>query len=141
MASLSTFIAELKRRRVFRVAAVYGGVAFVLVQIIDGTFEVMGIPAWVSRLAILLLTLGFPLAVGLAWVFDITPEGIVRTGKAGGPAALRPAPLAGQGQAAYIQSGADCRGPVGGGLRGVGPLGRGRGHSGDDPIHRRTATG
>ena len=89
MAALSTFLSELKRRRVFRVAAVYGGVAFVLVQIIDGTFEVMGIPAWVSRLAILLLTLGFPLAVGLAWVFDITPEGIVRTGKAGGPAALR----------------------------------------------------
>ena len=76
---LSTFLAELKRRRVFRVAAVYGGVSFVLVQIIDGTFEVMGIPAWVSRLAIILLALGFPLAVGLAWVFDITSEGIVRT--------------------------------------------------------------
>ncbi|MEE9161591.1 MAG: hypothetical protein V3U35_01350, partial [Candidatus Neomarinimicrobiota bacterium] len=79
---LSIFIAELKRRRVFRVAAVYGGVAFVLVQIIDGTFEVMGIPAWISRLAIVLLALGLPLAVGLAWVFDITPEGIVRTDRA-----------------------------------------------------------
>ena len=76
---LSVLLTELKRRRVFRVAAVYGGVSFVLVQIIDGTFEVMGIPAWVSRLAITLLALGFPLAVGLAWVFDITPEGIVRT--------------------------------------------------------------
>jgi len=77
--TLSAFIAELRRRRVFRVAAFYGGIAFVIVQIIDGTFEVMGIPAWVSRLMITLLALGFPVAIGLAWVFDITPEGIVRT--------------------------------------------------------------
>ena len=47
---ISAFIEELRRRRVFRVAAFYGGIAFVIVQIIDGTFEVMGIPAWVSRL-------------------------------------------------------------------------------------------
>ena len=76
---LSVFIEELRRRRVFRVAAFYGGIAFVVVQIIDGTFEVMGIPAWVSRLLIILLALGFPVAMILAWVFDITPEGIVRT--------------------------------------------------------------
>ncbi len=60
-------------------AACYGGIAFVIVQIIDGTFEVMGIPAWVSRLLITLLGIGFPIAIGLAWAFDITPEGIVRT--------------------------------------------------------------
>ncbi|MCH7573788.1 MAG: tetratricopeptide repeat protein [Candidatus Marinimicrobia bacterium] len=76
---LSTFVNELGRRRVFRVAAFYGGIAFVIVQIIDGTFEVMGIPPWVSRLLIVLLGLGFPVAMGLAWAFDITPEGIVRT--------------------------------------------------------------
>ncbi|MEE9161523.1 MAG: hypothetical protein V3U35_01005, partial [Candidatus Neomarinimicrobiota bacterium] len=78
---LATFFAELKRRRVFRVAAFYGGIAFVIVQIIDGTFELMGIPAWVGRLVVVLLGLGFPVAMGLAWVFDITPEGIVRTGR------------------------------------------------------------
>lgn len=77
--SLSAFIDELRRRRVFRVAAFYGGIAFVIIQIIDGTFEVMGIPAWVSRLLIILLGIGFPVAIGLAWVFDITPQGIVRT--------------------------------------------------------------
>ncbi|MEE9161521.1 MAG: tetratricopeptide repeat protein, partial [Candidatus Neomarinimicrobiota bacterium] len=76
----------LKRRRVFRVAAFYGGIAFVLVQIIDGTFEVMGVPSWVSRLLIVLLAAGFPVAMGLAWVFDVTPEGIVKTGRAGDPA-------------------------------------------------------
>ncbi|MCH7576151.1 MAG: tetratricopeptide repeat protein [Candidatus Marinimicrobia bacterium] len=79
MSPFPSFIAELRRRRVFRVAAFYGGIAFVIVQIIDGTFEVMGIPAWVSRLVIVFLAIGFPVAMGLAWVFDITPEGIVRT--------------------------------------------------------------
>ena len=79
MNRLAAFAAELRRRRVFRVAAFYGGIAFVLVQIIDGTFEVMGVPAWVSRLLIVLLAAGFPLAMGLAWAFDITSVGIVRT--------------------------------------------------------------
>ncbi|MEE9162962.1 MAG: hypothetical protein V3U35_08340, partial [Candidatus Neomarinimicrobiota bacterium] len=59
---------------------------FVVVQIIDGTFELMGIPSWVGRLVVVLLGLGFPVAVGLAWVFDVTPEGIVRTAKSTGPA-------------------------------------------------------
>ncbi len=76
---LSSFLAELKRRRVFRVAAFYGGIAFVIVQVIDGTFELMGIPPWVGRLVVVLLALGFPAAVGLAWVFDITKEGVIRT--------------------------------------------------------------
>ena len=73
---LSAFISELRRRRVFRVAVFYGGIAFVIVQIIDGTFEVMGIPAWVSRLMITFLAIGFPVSMILAWVFDITPEGL-----------------------------------------------------------------
>ena len=73
------FIAELRRRRVFRVAAFYGGIAFVVVQIIDGTFGLMGVPDWVGRVLVVLLILGFPVSMGLAWIFDITPEGIVRT--------------------------------------------------------------
>ena len=76
---LSAFLSELRRRRVFRVAAFYGGIAFVIIQIIDGTFEVMGIPAWVSRLVIIFLVIGFPVSMILAWVFDITEGGIVRT--------------------------------------------------------------
>ena len=76
---LTTFIAELRRRRVFRVAAFYGGIAFVIIQIIDGTFDLMGVPEWVGRLMVVLLVLGFPVSMILAWVFDITPEGIVRT--------------------------------------------------------------
>ncbi|MCH7576152.1 MAG: tetratricopeptide repeat protein [Candidatus Marinimicrobia bacterium] len=77
--SLSVFIAELRRRRVFRVAAVYGGVAFVLFQIIDSIFEPLHIPEWIGSLIIILLLVGFPVAMTLAWIFDITPEGIVRT--------------------------------------------------------------
>ena len=76
---LSSFITELKRRRVFRVAAVYGGMAFVVVQIVDGAFDYLHIPEWFGTAIIVLVLVGFPFAVGLAWVFDITPEGIVRT--------------------------------------------------------------
>ena len=49
------------------VKAFYGGIAFVIIQIVDGTFAVMGIPDWVSRLVIVLLALGFPVGMGLAW--------------------------------------------------------------------------
>ena len=78
-APLATFITELRRRRVFRVAAFYGGVAFVLFQIIDSIFEPLHIPEWIGSLIIILLLVGFPVAIGLAWIFDITPVGIVRT--------------------------------------------------------------
>ena len=73
------FFAELRRRRVFRVAAFYGGIAFVIIQIIDGTFDLMGAPEWAGRIIVVLLGIGFPITMILAWVFDITPEGIVRT--------------------------------------------------------------
>ena len=75
---LATFIAELKHRRVFRVAAVYAAVAFIVFQIIDATFDYLPIPGWVGTTLIVVLLLGFPIAVALAWAFDITEEGIVR---------------------------------------------------------------
>ena len=93
---LAAFLAELKRRRVFRVAIVYAGVTFVIIQIIDGAFPAMHIPDWVGSLVVTLLLLGFPAAVGLAWAFDITEKGVVRTpAKEGSPTPLiaaRPAP-------------------------------------------------
>ncbi len=78
MGKLSTLIDELRRRRVLRVAAFYGGIAFVIIQIIDGTFEYLRIPTWVGTTIIMLLLIGFPIAILLSWVFDITEEGIVR---------------------------------------------------------------
>ena len=78
---LSNFISELRRRRVFRVAVVYAGVAFIIIQIIDGAFDYLRIPEWIGTTIIVLLALGFPIAVGLAWAFDITDKGVVRTAK------------------------------------------------------------
>lgn len=72
-------IPELKRRRVFRVAAVYSGFAFIIFQIIDATFDTLGIPNWMGKYTIIALVLGFPIAVGLGWAFDITDKGVVRT--------------------------------------------------------------
>jgi adenylate cyclase len=73
------WLAELRRRKVFRVAVVYVVVAWLLIQIADTTFEPMGLPGWTIRLVITLAVLGFPLACALAWAFDVTPRGIERT--------------------------------------------------------------
>ncbi len=79
IANLSAFFSELQRRRVFRVAVVYAGVAFIVFQIVDATFDYLPIPDWVGTTIIVLLLVGFPIAVGLAWAFDITDKGVVRT--------------------------------------------------------------
>ena len=75
----SGFLAELKRRRVFRVVGMYAVASFVLLQVGDVAFDPLGLPPGSQRLLIVLLALGFPLVLVLAWVFDITPDGIVRT--------------------------------------------------------------
>ena len=76
------FFAELKRRKVFRVAAVYGATAFVVVQAADVLQEALRLPeAFLTGVAVLAL-LGFPLALVLAWAYERTPEGVVRTGTA-----------------------------------------------------------
>ncbi len=75
---LAAFLAELRRRRVFRVAVVYAGVAFIVIQIIDATFDYMPIPDWVGTAFIVVLLLCFPITVALAWAFDLTAEGLVR---------------------------------------------------------------
>jgi|GEM_PF-3026739 len=76
---MSAFLSELKRRRVFRVAVVYAGIAFIIFQIVDATFEPLHLPDWAGTLVVVLLALGFPIAVGLAWAFDITEKGVVKT--------------------------------------------------------------
>ncbi|HUO81734.1 MAG TPA: tetratricopeptide repeat protein, partial [Gammaproteobacteria bacterium] len=73
----SGFIAELRRRKVFRVAAVYAVIAWLLIQIAETTFEPLGIPLWGQTLVIALLLLGFPIAVGMAWALELTPQGLV----------------------------------------------------------------
>ncbi len=73
------FFAELKRRRVFRVMAVYGAVGFILMQIVELFVPALLLPEWTYRFVALLLLLGFPVAVILAWAFELTPEGVKRT--------------------------------------------------------------
>ena len=72
------FFAELKRRNVYRVAVAYAVVGWLLVQIATQVFPFFEIPNWAVRLVVLLLILGFPVALVLAWAFEITPEGIKR---------------------------------------------------------------
>src|ERR1700686_1984796 len=73
------FLAELKRRNVYKEAIAYAIVAWLLIQIATQVFLFFEIPNWVVRLVVLLLLIGFPVALILAWAFEITPEGIVRT--------------------------------------------------------------
>ncbi len=72
------FFAELKRRNIYKVAVAYAVVAWLLIQIATQTFPFFEIPNWAVRLVVLLLVLGFPVALILAWAFELTPEGIKR---------------------------------------------------------------
>ncbi len=73
------FFAELKRRKVFKVAAVYGVVAFVVLQVADLIFPALLLPDAMFRALVVSLFLGFPIAIVFAWAFESTPEGIKRT--------------------------------------------------------------
>jgi hypothetical protein len=72
---LNSFVAELKRRRVVRVALVYGAVAFAVVQAADVFVPALALPGWIITAMALLAVLGFPVALVLAWAYDIVPEG------------------------------------------------------------------
>jgi adenylate cyclase len=72
-------LAELKRRRVFRVAGLYGVVAWVIAEVSSVVFPVLLLPEWTVTFIVVLLMLGFPVAMVLAWAFDIGPQGIERT--------------------------------------------------------------
>ena len=76
-----SFFAELKRRRVVRVAVVYQVVAFTVWQVAEIAFPALGVPGWAMSVVVVLSILGFPVVLVLAWAFDITPEGIRRTSK------------------------------------------------------------
>jgi len=73
-----SFFAELKRRNVFRVAAAYAVVGWLVAQISDVTLDTFESPAWVAKTILLLLAIGFPVAIVFAWAFELTPEGMKR---------------------------------------------------------------
>lgn len=73
------FFAELKRRNVYRAAVAYAVVSWLIIQVATQIFPVFSIPAWTVRLVILCLILGLPIAMVLAWIFELTPQGLKRT--------------------------------------------------------------
>lgn len=79
---MSNFFDELKRRSVYKVAVAYAVVAWLLIQIATQVFPFLQIPDWAIRLIIMLLALGFPIALVIAWAFELTPAGLKRTDEA-----------------------------------------------------------
>src|SRR6184192_1989650 len=74
-----TLLSELKRRNVYKVAVAYAVVGWLIAQIATQIFPFLEIPNWVVRLIIVLIAIGFPIALVIAWAFETTPEGIKRT--------------------------------------------------------------
>ena len=74
-----TFFGELKRRNVYKVAIACAAVAWLLMQVATQVFPFLEIPNWAIRLVIMLIVIGFPIALVIAWVFELTPEGLKRT--------------------------------------------------------------
>lgn len=77
---------ELKRRKVFQVGVVYAIVGWLLIQIADTAFEPLNLPAWTETLVVVLVVLGLPMALVLAWALEVTPGGVHRTRSAAGEA-------------------------------------------------------
>src|SRR3954465_6924062 len=71
--------AELKRRNVYKVAVAYAVVGWLVVQISSTVLPTFHAPEWVLQTVVLLALLGFPVALVLAWAFELTPEGVKRT--------------------------------------------------------------
>src|SRR6202163_3215096 len=76
---IDNFFAELKRRNVYKVAVAYAIVGWLLVQVATQVFPFFEIPNWAVRLIVLAIIIGFPIALVIAWAFELTPEGLKRT--------------------------------------------------------------
>ncbi|MGB9476495.1 MAG: hypothetical protein WCE87_15630 [Candidatus Udaeobacter sp.] len=79
MSEKPSFFSELKRRNVYKVGVAYAVVGWLIAQIATQIFPFLEIPNWAIRLVILLIVVGFPIALIVAWAFELTPEGIKRT--------------------------------------------------------------
>ena len=79
----ATFLTELKRRKVYRVAVAYAIVAWLLIQAASILFPTFEAPPWVMKVFVTAVILGFPVALILAWAFELTPEGLRRSEEVG----------------------------------------------------------
>jgi TolB-like protein len=76
---LSQFWQELKRRKVIYVITVYASAAFVIIELVNNVLEPLNLPDRTPTIAIIVLAIGFPLAIILSWIFDMTPKGVEKT--------------------------------------------------------------
>lgn len=74
-----SFVSELRRRRVLRVAAIYGAAAWIITEVTDTVGPLFFLPDWTTRFVVIALAAGFPIAMIMAWVFDVGPQGLERT--------------------------------------------------------------
>ena len=77
--NIANFLTELRRRNVYKVAIGYAVVGWLLIQVATQVFPFLEIPNWAIRLVIMLIVIGFPIALVIAWAFELTPEGLKRT--------------------------------------------------------------
>ena len=73
-----SFLNELKRRNVYRVGTLYVILSWLILQVADVVISMLELPGWAGKLVLLLLAAGFPIALVLAWAFELTPDGVVR---------------------------------------------------------------
>ncbi len=82
---LERFLSELKRRHVFRVAVAYAAAAIAVVSVASDFLPALRLPEWTVTLVAIATVIGFPLAILFAWIYDITPRGVVRTPEVADP--------------------------------------------------------
>ena len=100
-----SLFAELKQRKVLRVAATYAVIAWLLIQVSATVGPALNLPAWTSTFIIVLLVLGFPAAVVLAWTYDVVRTDKASSGEASGIAVLRFANLTGDAEPGHLADG------------------------------------
>jgi hypothetical protein len=76
---LSRFWQELKRRRVIHVIIVYATASYVIIELVGNVYETLNLPDWTPALTLIILAIGFPIALIFSWIFDVTPGGIEKT--------------------------------------------------------------
>src|SRR5438270_9845084 len=73
------FFAELKRRNVYKVAVAYAVVGWLVIQVSSTVLPTFHAPEWVVQTLVVLVAIGFPISLVIAWAFELTPEGLKRT--------------------------------------------------------------
>ena len=80
---MSNFLGELKRRKVLRAGIIYGAASFAVLEGADIILSNLGLPDSILRFLVIVAILGFPIALALAWAYELTPDGVKRAGDAG----------------------------------------------------------